>query len=412
MAEKKNATSKKTTAKKTTKAAPKKVTTKKTENKAASKSTKKKTIKETKVKKETVKLEETKQEKIKPVKVKKECKLVKWFKDLSLKQLIVMCTIAILVLLLVLIGVATKNTKTTNGKDIVVSVKGKTITADDLYEALKDESGLNSVINMIDEYLIDKEYKTTKDMKESASANIESYKTSYGESYESFLEYNGLKNDNDLKEILIRNSKITLLVEDYIKKDITEKQMKEYYEEKIYGDISAKHILITADYEDGADEETIKAAKEKAKQTAQGLIDRIKNGEDFSALAKEFSNDEGTKENGGDLGYFNTGEMVESFEKAAYALEVNAYTTEPVETTYGYHIIMKTGEKEKPTYEKAKDTVIEKIVAEVKEQDSTITNKALVALRKEYKINIKDKAIKKAYNDYVKEATTETEETE
>lgn len=410
MAEKKNATSKKTTAKKTTKAAPKKVTTKKTENKAASKSTKQKTIKETKVKKETIKVEEKKLEK--PVKVKKECKLVKWFKDLSLKQLIVMCTIAILVLLLVLIGVATKNTKTTNGKDIVVSIKGKTITADDLYASLKEDGGLNTVINIIDEYLIEKEYKTTKDMKESADANVESYKTSYGESYASFLEYNGLKDDNDLKEILIKNSKITLLVEDFIKADLTEKEMKKYYEEKIYGDISAKHILITADYEDGANEETIKAAKEKAKQTAQGLIDRIKNGEDFSALAKEFSNDEGTKENGGDLGYFNTGDMVEAFEKAAYALEVNAYTTEPVETTYGYHIIMKTGEKEKPAYKKAKDTVIEKMIADKKEEDSTITNKALIALREKYNIKIKDKAIKKAYNDYKKEATTETKDAE
>ena len=84
------------------------------------------------------------------------------------------------------------------------------------------------------------------------------------------------------------------------------------------------------------------------------------------------------------------------------------YTTEPVKTEYGYHIIMKTGQKEKPSYEKSKDTIKEKLVEQKKDEDSTISVKAMIALREKYNMQIKDKTIKSDYNDYIKEATTTT----
>ena len=100
--------------------------------------------------------------------------------------------------------------------------------------------------------------------------------------------------------------------------------------------------------------------------------------------------------------------MLEEFEKAAYKLNVNEYTLEPVKTTYGYHIIMKTGEKKKPSYKKSKETIIEKLVDEKKTNDSTISVKAMVNLREKYNIKIKDKTIKSDYDNYIKESTTTT----
>lgn len=383
MAEKKKAANKKTT---TTKKAPaKKAETKKAETKKVE------------VKKEVAKTEVKKE--------KKEAKLKKWFYSLTLEKIIAYCTLVIVLLLIVLIVVATKNTKTKNGDDIVVKINGMTVTANELYTALKKQAGQTTAINMIDEYILDKEYKTTSDMKESAKETLNTYKTQYGDQFEAFLEYNGIKDEKELKELLIKNKKLTLATDDYIKNSLTEKEMKKYYEEKIKGDISAKHILVAFNYEDDATDEEKEKIEKSAKKKAEEIIEKLKAGEDFSALAKEYSEDTGSKENGGDLGYFNTGDMVSEFEDAAYSLKVNEYTTTPVKTTYGYHIIMKTGEKEKPSYKKSKDTIIEKLIAEKKEEDSTISVKAMIALRKKYKMTIKDKTVKSEYNSYIKQVT-------
>ncbi len=388
----------------TKKAEAKKSNAKKVDNK---KSTKNVPVKK-EVKKETKEVKEFRVDNYAPKKDKKQNKISKWFNSLTLEQIVVACTLIIIILLIVLICVSTKSTKTKNGDDIVVSIKGKTITADDLYSSLKKQAGEKIAINMIDEYILDKEYKTTDDMKNSAKSTIENYKNTYGDSYKSFLEYNGIANDSELKQLLIKNNKLTSAVEDYIKNNLTDKEMKNYYENNIVGDIEAKHILIAVENDENATDEEIEAKEKEAKKKAEEIIEKLKNGEDFSALAKEYSDDEASKKDGGNLGYFNTGEMAEEFEKAAYKLSVNEYTKEPVKTTYGYHIILKTGEKEKPSYKKSKDTIIEKLVEQKKSEDSTISVKTMIALRKKYKMNIKDKTVKKDYESYIKEAVTTT----
>lgn len=387
----------------------KNVSKKKTKEKIASKTIVKNEKKKTSnknIKKEVPKVIDTYEAKLK--KEKNESKIKRLINKISLEELIIGCTIIIVILLIVLICVASKNTKTKNGDDIVAKVKGKTITANELYEQLKNANGETTVINMIDEYILDKEYKTTDEMKESAKSTIESYKQNYGDNFESFLSYNGIKDEKELKELLIKNSKLTKVTEDYIKENISEKEMKEYYENNIKGDIRAKHILISVTEDESKSDEENEALWTEAENKAKDIIKKLQNGKDFDKLAKKYSDDTATKENGGDLGYFNSGEMVEAFENAAYALEVNQYTTTPVKTEYGYHIIMKTGEKDKPSYKKSKDTIIEKLVEKKKEEDETISVKAMIALRKKYKLNIKDKKVKADYNSYKKSAVTTT----
>jgi foldase protein PrsA len=73
-------------------------------------------------------------------------------------------------------------------------------------------------------------------------------------------------------------------------------------------------------------------------QQALGLIDRINRGEDFSALAKQYSLDTGSANLGGDLGYFSAGSMVKEFEDVVFGLKVGE-VSKPVKTSFGYHII-------------------------------------------------------------------------
>jgi peptidyl-prolyl cis-trans isomerase C len=96
--------------------------------------------------------------------------------------------------------------------------------------------------------------------------------------------------------------------------------------------VRASHILITVPQ--GADGIT----KDKAREKAEGLLKKVKAGGDFAALAKENSQDPGSAINGGDLGYFQAGQMVGPFNDVAFKLAPGA-VSDLVETQFGFHII-------------------------------------------------------------------------
>lgn len=155
---------------------------------------------------------------------------------------------------------------------------------------------------------------------------------------------------------------------------ITDQQLAEAYEQ-----VRARHILFQVEKpeEDAA-----------AKAEAEAAIKQLKGGSDFAALAKKLSDDPGSKDKGGDLGFFGRGQMVAEFEKAAFALKVNE-VSEPVKTQFGYHVIQVTERKE------AKGAEFEKAKAELKKslvetQGAEAFNKWFADLRKKAKIEIKD----------------------
>src|SRR4029079_13072051 len=96
--------------------------------------------------------------------------------------------------------------------------------------------------------------------------------------------------------------------------------------------VRASHILITVP--EGADA----ATKAQAKAKAQQILKDVKSGKDFAALAKQHSQDPGSAQNGGDLGFFQQGQMVGPFNDAAFSLKPGA-TSGLIETQFGYHII-------------------------------------------------------------------------
>ncbi len=95
------------------------------------------------------------------------------------------------------------------------------------------------------------------------------------------------------------------------------------------------------------DESFEETGDEDLLQKAYELLSRIEEGEDFAELAGEYSQDPGSREKGGDLGWFGKGTMVDEFEEAVFSLEKGEITEEPVKTSFGYHIIKKTEEENK-----------------------------------------------------------------
>lgn len=113
-------------------------------------------------------------------------------------------------------------------------------------------------------------------------------------------------------------------------------------------EIRASHILI--ELKPGFTSEDSAKALEKI----QKIKEKINLGEDFSELAKEFSEDEGTKSLGGDLGFFSRRMMVQPFDEAAFNLEVGQ-VSDIVKTQFGYHLIKVTDKKQLKSFEEEKD---------------------------------------------------------
>lgn len=162
---------------------------------------------------------------------------------------------------------------------------------------------------------------------------------------------------------------------------ISDEEMKKYYEEHkadYYKDeVKASHILISTVDDNG--KELSEAKKKEAKKKAEEVLKKAKSGEEFSELAKEYSDDPGSAANGGDLGYFTKGQMVQPFEEAAFSLK-SGEISGLVESEYGYHIIKVYDKIDKQlTFDEVKDE-IKKTLTEDKYMESieAITKKAKV----------------------------------
>jgi len=303
--------------------------------------------------------------------------------------------------------------KLSNGKEAVVSFEDTkiSISADDLYNEIKEKYALNSLIDMIDNSILLKEYpKSDSDAKKYADEQLENIKKYYvdddGKYDEKSLlsalsQYYGISSLDDFKEMLKLTYYRNKAVDDYAKNSITDKQVQKYYDEEYVGDISCKHILIAPKTTDSMSDTEKKKAEEAALKTAKEVIKKLNDGAKFDDLAKKYSDDDSNKDKGGDLGYFNKGDMVTEFETAAYALKLNKYTTTPVKTKFGYHIILKTGEKEKEALDKVKDTIITTLADKAKEDDNTMQINALIELRKKYGMKIEDSSLSKQYSTYI-----------
>lgn len=125
------------------------------------------------------------------------------------------------------------------------------------------------------------------------------------------------------------------------------------------------HILVEVSA--AADE----AAKETARQEAQDIAERARAGEEFAALAQELSDDIGSAGSGGDLGWLEPGVMSDSFEEAMYALTLDKPVSDPVQTGFGWHVILLRDIRpaEGMSYEEARSVLIQEHLAEEAERE-------------------------------------------
>lgn len=272
-----------------------------------------------------------------------------------------------------------------SGDDVVVSTTYGDITKDQFYEEIKTLAGKALLEQVVVEQVLENNYKVSD---EEITEQFNSVKEQYGESFEAILAQNGLT-----EETFKENVRFQLLQEKATKDvEVTDEEIENYYNQAKY-ELNARHILV-------ADEET-----------AYTVVEKLKAGGDFAALAKEYSSDSSAS-NGGELGWFTVGTMVPEFNDAAYALELNQ-VSEPVQSEFGYHIIEVTDKREVENYgtlEEKKEEIKESIAATKGDLTAKITD-----LLKDAKVDIKDEDLKAALDTYLTtdadaEANKETEE--
>jgi peptidyl-prolyl cis-trans isomerase C len=147
---------------------------------------------------------------------------------------------------------------------------------------------------------------------------------------------------------------------------VDDTESRKYFDEhkNEFEQVKARHILIRfkgspVQLEPGKKDLT----EEEALAKAQEIRKKLLAGEDFAMLAKAESDDKGSGANGGDLGPFKRGQMVPAFEQAAFALPPGQLS-EPVKSTFGYHLI-RVDQKDTKTFDEVKGDIEKKLRPEI-----------------------------------------------
>lgn len=373
---------------------------KKQETKNNKKEKKEVVVKEEKVVKEVPKKESKKEskkdtKKVNKVNDDKVFKMLEFFDKYRLAIYGAVGGILITVLVVVIIWpdrIATLK----DGTQPVAEIDGYTVTANDLYEDMKDVYSISSLLDKIDNKILEEKYPETDEMNDELKQQAESYYSAYKQYYkmdkETFLSNNGFGSEKAFLEYLRLQYRRNKYAEDYIKTLISDKEVEKYYEDKVYGDINTKHILVKVD-SSASDED-----KKKAEDLAKEIISKLNDGKSFDEVKEEYK-DQITYE---ELGYKSYNANLESaYMEAMQKLENNSYSKEPVKTSYGYHVIYRIDQKEKPALEDVKEEIIDSLVSEKKSEDKNISYVALDKMREESGLKFSDTILEKKYNTYM-----------
>ena len=286
--------------------------------------------------------------------------------------------------------------KLENGTEPVAEIDGLVVTADDLYEDMKKIYSISSLLDKIDNKILEEKYPENDEMNDELKSEAENYyniyEQYYGTTKEEFLSNNGFGSEAAFIEYLRLNYRRSKYAEDYVKSLVTEKEINNYYEDKVYGDINTKHILVKVD-SDATDEE-----KEKAENLAKEIISKLNEGKTFDEVKEEYK-DQITYE---ELGYKSYNASLESaYLEEMQKLENNSYSKTPVKTSYGYHIVYRIDQKEKPALEDIKDEMIDSIADEKSTSDSNLSYIALDKMRQDAGLKFSDTVLESKYNTYM-----------
>ncbi|AKP65487.1 peptidylprolyl isomerase PrsA [Levilactobacillus koreensis] len=277
------------------------------------------------------------------------------------------------------------------GSKTVATTNGGKITESAYYSSLKGTSSGKQVLQqMILNKVLEKEYGS-KVKKSAVTKQFNQYKAQYGSSFSSVLAQSGMTQSSLKTEI-----RSNLLLKEAVKDNVTvsnaqlKKQFKSYEPE-----VTVAHILVSK------------------KSTANTVISELKDTKksdltsEFTKLAKKYSTDTATKTKGGKLSAFDSTDtsLDATFKKAAFKLSTDEFTTTPVKTQYGYHVILMLKNPGKGTMNQHK-AELKKQVLDNDMNDSTVLHNVVAKVLKKGNVSIKDSDLKNILSDYLSSSSS------
>ena len=283
-----------------------------------------------------------------------------------------------------------------DGTQPVATIDGMTLTADELYEDMKDIYSVSSLLDKLDTKILTDKYPDTDEMDDEVTSQAENYYKAYEQYYkmskEDFLKQNGFNTEKKFLEYLKLNNRRTKYVKEYTENEVTDKEIDKYYEDKVYGDINTKHMLVKVDSSASDDD------KKEAENLAKEIISKLDEGKTFDEVKEEYK-DQITYE---ELGYksYNAA-LEEAYKNEMKNLKDGEYSKEPVKTSYGYHIVYRIDQKEKPALEDIKDQIKEEIADEKISNDKNLYYVVLDKMRENANLKFEDTVLKEKYDNYM-----------
>ena len=189
---------------------------------------------------------------------------------------------------------------------------------------------------------------------------------------------------------------------------VTDKEINNYYKDKVKEDIEVYHILVTPKVTDDMESAEKTKAEENAKTIVNDIIKKLDAAsdklEEFKKLVKEFSEDEATKDKDGNLGYINYGDLSGSYDElldSAYKIKDGEYSKTIITTELGYHVIYRNASKEKDKLEDIKDEILTTLAEEKANTTENIDVDAMKYYYNLYNLDIIDSALKNQYGLYL-----------
>ncbi len=256
---------------------------------------------------------------------------------------------------------------------------------------------LRLVDSIIQEELLSQEAKkqSLKIDESELKNNVDQWKNSIKKdtTAKEYYEKNGIT-EEFVTDVFKEQMNISALEANYTKNNpVTQAEIDKYYNEHkseyTNAQVKASHIIIKTQNDDGTEMSQDKV--DSAKKQIDEIYAKIKAGEDFAKLAKQYSQD-ASKDAGGDLGFFSKGQMVKEFEEVAFSMKVGE-VSEPFKTKYGYHVVKLTDKKEDTTDPKQVKEFLKGTLQQEK------FNKYVEELKKAAKITKDEKVVENAEKD-------------
>ncbi len=280
-----------------------------------------------------------------------------------------------------------------NGEQVAIKLDKTNITADKLYTDLKSKYAKYELLDIIDSTILYNKYEMTDEDQETIKSKADEYIKYYEENYqmtkEDFLSKNNFESYEEFVEYLKLDYLRQKYYDEYLTGLISEDDIKKYYDEEVIAPFTVEHILVKT----GSDN------KEEKEELATEILDKLKDGEEWDDLKKEYEDDIVTEEF--DIEFDSS--LEDAFITAAKKLSDGEYTGSLVTTNYGYHIILRKETKEIPELDEIKARILTVLKTNYVNENKNVYEKSLIKLREDSGLNIKDTELAKVYDKYKKD---------